>query len=89
LRRLTASDHSREHLAYAVAEVVGFGLCDGLHTIPASDPLRALSLVGANQKDGNAAIADGDLPPASLTLSPQKPSSEMCGARRPDDWFQK
>lgn len=43
--------HRRAHLAYAVAEGVGFGLLDGLRTIPASVPaLQTLSLVGGGSR---------------------------------------
>ncbi len=45
------AQHRREDLAYAVAEGVGFGLLDGLQTIPATEPpLDTLSLVGGGSR---------------------------------------
>lgn len=45
------AQHGRPDLAYAVVEGVGFGLRDGLLTIPATDPpLRTLSLVGGGSR---------------------------------------
>lgn len=77
------ADHGREHLAYAVAEGVGFGLCDGLHTIPASDPpLRALSLVGGGSRSAWWAQLLADTFGLALTVHQDSESGGAMGAAR-------
>ncbi|WP_374642098.1 xylulokinase [Hydrogenophaga sp.] len=45
------ASHERPHLAHAVAEGVGFGLLDGLRTIPPMQPpLMSLSVVGGGSR---------------------------------------
>ncbi|MGM9425453.1 xylulokinase [Hydrogenophaga sp. MI9] len=77
------AEHGREHLAYAVAEGVGFGLCDGLHTIPASDPpLRALSLVGGGSRSAWWAQLLADIFGLALTVHQDSESGGAMGAAR-------
>ena len=77
------AEHGREHLAYAVAEGVGFGLCDGLHTIPASDPpLRALSLVGGGSRSAWWAQLLADTFGLALTVHQDAESGGAMGAAR-------
>lgn len=77
------ADHGREHLAYAVAEGVGFGLCDGLHTIPASDPpLHALSLVGGGSRSAWWAQLLADTFGLALTVHQDSESGGAMGAAR-------
>ena len=77
------AEHGREHLAYAVAEGVGFGLCDGLRTIPASDPpLRALSLVGGGSRSAWWAQLLADTFGLALTVHQDSESGGAMGAAR-------
>ena len=77
------ADHGREHLAYAVAEGVGFGLCDGLRTIPASDPpLKALSLVGGGSRSAWWAQLLADTFGLALTVHQDSESGGAMGAAR-------
>ena len=75
--------HGREHLAYAVAEGVGFGLLDGLRTIPAMDPpLRSLSLVGGGSRSAWWAQLLADTFGLALTVHQDSESGGAMGAAR-------
>lgn len=77
------AQHGREHLAYAVAEGVGFGLLDGLHTMPAmSPPLHALSLVGGGSRSGWWAQLLADVLGVTLTVHQDSESGGAMGAAR-------
>jgi xylulokinase len=75
--------HTRAHLAYAVAEGVGFGLLDGLRTIPATDPpLHSLSLVGGGSRSAWWAQLLADTFGLSLTVHQDSDSGGAMGAAR-------
>jgi xylulokinase len=75
--------HGREHLAYAVAEGVGFGLLDGLRTIPAMDPpLHSLSLVGGGSRSAWWAQLLADTFGLALTVHQDSESGGAMGAAR-------
>lgn len=75
--------HGRAHLAYAVAEGVGFGLLDGLRTLPASDPpLRALSLVGGGSRSAWWAQLLADTFGLTLTVHQDSETGGAMGAAR-------
>ena len=75
--------HGREHLAYAVAEGVGFGLLDGLLTIPASDPpLKTLSLVGGGSRSAWWAQLLADTFGLTLTVHQDSETGGAMGAAR-------
>ena len=77
------AQHGREHLAYAVAEGVGFGLLDGLRTIPATDPpLRALSLVGGGSRSAWWAQLLADTFGLALTVHQDSETGGAMGAAR-------
>lgn len=77
------AEHGREHLAYAVAEGVGFGLLDGLLTIPASDPpLKTLSLVGGGSRSAWWAQLLADTFGLELTVHQDSESGGAMGAAR-------
>ena len=75
--------HSRAHLAYAVAEGVGFGLLDGLRTIPATNPpLSTLSLVGGGSRSAWWAQLLADIFGLTLTAHQDSESGGAMGAAR-------
>ena len=75
--------HGREHLAYAVAEGVGFGLLDGLRTIPATEPpLQTLSLVGGGSRSAWWAQLLADTFGLILTVHQDSESGGAMGAAR-------
>jgi len=75
--------HERPHLAYAVAEGVGFGLLDGLRTIPATDPpLHSLSLVGGGARSDGWAQLLADIFELTLTRHQDAESGGAMGAAR-------
>lgn len=75
--------HGREDLAYAVAEGVGFGLLDGLLTIPASDPpLKTLSLVGGGSRSAWWAQLLADTFGLELTVHQDSETGGAMGAAR-------
>jgi xylulokinase len=77
------AQHGREQLAYAVAEGVGFGLLDGLCTIPPADPpLRSLSLVGGGSRSAWWAQLLADTFGLSLTVHQDAESGGAMGAAR-------
>lgn len=77
------AQHGREQLAYAVAEGVGFGLLDGLRTIPPADPpLRSLSLVGGGSRSAWWAQLLADTFGLSLTVHQDAESGGAMGAAR-------
>lgn len=77
------ASHRREHLAYAVAEGVGFGLLDGLQTIPAMTPaLQTLSLVGGGSRSAWWAQLLADTFGLSLTVHQDSDSGGALGAAR-------
>lgn len=77
------AQHGREHLAYAVAEGVGFGLLDGLRTIPASEPgLSTLSLVGGGSRSDWWAQLLADTFGLSLTVHQDADNAGAAGAAR-------
>lgn len=62
---------------------MGFGLCDGLHTISASDPpLRALSLVGGGSRSAWWAQLLADTFGLALTVHQDSESGGAMGAAR-------
>lgn len=75
--------HTRAHLAYAVAEGVGFGLLDGLRTIPATEPrLSSLSLVGGGSRSAWWAQLLADTFGLTLTVHQDSESGGAMGAAR-------
>lgn len=75
--------HGREHLAYAVAEGVGFGLLDGLRTIPATEPpLTTLSLVGGGSRSAWWAQLLADTFGLTLQVHQDSESGGAMGAAR-------
>jgi xylulokinase len=75
--------HERAHLAYAVAEGVGFGLLDGLLTIPPTDPpLATLSLVGGGSRSGWWAQLLADTFGLQLRVHQDSESGGAMGAAR-------
>jgi xylulokinase len=75
--------HTRAHLAYAVAEGVGFGLLDGLSTIPATEPpLHTLSLVGGGSRSAWWAQLLADTLNLTLTVHQDSESGGAMGAAR-------
>lgn len=75
--------HEREHLAYAVAEGVGFGLLDGLRTIPPTEPpLTTLSLVGGGSRSDGWAQLLADTFGLSLTRHQDAETGGAMGAAR-------
>ena len=77
------AQHGREHLAYAVAEGVGFGLLDGLRTIPAmTPPLRSLSLVGGGSRSAWWAQLLADTFGLTLTVHQDSETGGAMGAAR-------
>ena len=77
------ASHTRAHLAYAVAEGVGFGLLDGLRTIPATQPaLDTLSLVGGGSRSAWWAQLLADIFNLTLTVHQDSESGGAMGAAR-------
>ena len=77
------ASHTRAHLAYAVAEGVGFGLLDGLRTIPATQPaLHTLSLVGGGSRSAWWAQLLADIFNLTLTVHQDSESGGAMGAAR-------
>lgn len=75
--------HGRAHLAYAVAEGVGFGLLDGLRTIPAMNPpLQSLSLVGGGSRSAWWAQLLADIFGLTLTVHQDSETGGAMGAAR-------
>lgn len=77
------AQHGRAHLAYAVAEGVGFGLLDGLRTIPPTQPpLATLSLVGGGSRSAWWAQQLADTFGLTLTVHQDSESGGAMGAAR-------
>lgn len=77
------AQHERAHLAYAVAEGVGFGLFDGLRTIPPQQPpLHSLSLVGGGARSDGWAQLLADTFGLVLTRHQDAESGGAVGAAR-------
>ena len=77
------ASHSRAHMAYAVAEGVGFGLLDGLNTIPATQPpLSTLSLVGGGSRSAWWAQLLADIFGLTLTAHQDAENGGAMGAAR-------
>ena len=77
------ASHSRAHLAYSVAEGVGFGLLDGLRTIPTTKPaLHTLSLVGGGSRSAWWAQLLADIFDLTLTVHQDSESGGAMGAAR-------
>ncbi|MBS7808473.1 xylulokinase [Variovorax sp. PCZ-1] len=77
------SSHSREHLAYAVAEGVGFGLLDGLRSIPTMNPpLQSLSLVGGGSRSEGWAQLLADILGIKLRVHQDSNNAGALGAAR-------
>lgn len=77
------AQHGRAHLAYAVAEGVGFGLLDGLRTIPPTEPpLHTLSLVGGGSRSAWWAQQLADTFGLTLTVHQDSESGGAMGAAR-------
>ena len=77
------ASHTRAHLAYAVAEGVGFGLLDGLRTIPVTEtPLSNLSLVGGGSRSAWWAQLLADTFGFTLTVHQDAESGGAMGAAR-------
>jgi xylulokinase len=77
------TQHGRAHLAYAVAEGVGFGLLDGLRTLPATEPaLHTLSLVGGGSRSAWWAQLLADTFDLTLTVHQDSESGGAMGAAR-------
>jgi xylulokinase len=77
------AQHERAHLAYAVAEGVGFGLLDGLDTIPAQQPpLQSLSLVGGGSRSDGWAQLLADVFGLALTRHQDAEAGGAMGAAR-------
>lgn len=77
------SQHERAHLAYAVAEGVGFGLLDGLRTIPPRQPaLQSLSLVGGGSRSDGWAQLLADTFGLALTRHQDAETGGAMGAAR-------
>ena len=77
------ASHTRAHLAYAVAEGVGFGLLDGLNTIPATQPpLSTLSLVGGGSRSAWWAQLLADIFGLTLTAHQDAENGGAMGAAR-------
>ncbi len=75
--------HERAHLAYAVAEGVGFGLLDGLNTIPPMQPpLHSLSLVGGGSRSDGWAQLLADTFDLALTRHRDAETGGAMGAAR-------
>lgn len=75
--------HGREALAYAVAEGVAFGLCDGLQTLGNAQPaLQCLSLVGGGARDAGWAQLLADALGLTLTLHEGAETGAALGAAR-------
>ncbi len=77
------AQHERDHLAYAVAEGVGFGLLDGLNTIPPMQPpLQSLSLVGGGSRSDGWAQLLADTFGLALTRHQDAETGGAMGAAR-------
>ncbi len=77
------AQHGREDLAYAVAEGVGFGLLDGLNTIPPMQPpLQSLSLVGGGSRSAWWAQLLADTFGLALTVHQDSETGGAMGAAR-------
>lgn len=77
------ASHTRAYLAYAVAEGVGFGLLDGLRTLPATEPpLHTLSLVGGGSRSAWWAQLLADIFDLTLTVHQDSESGGAMGAAR-------
>ncbi len=78
------AQHERAHLAYAAAEGVGFGLLDGLRTIPqpSTGPLQSLSLVGGGSRSAWWAQLLADTLNVKLTVHQDAESGGAMGAAR-------
>lgn len=75
--------HGREHLAYAVAEGVGFGLLDGLRTMPSTaTPMHSLALVGGGSRSAWWAQLLADTLGLALTVHQDSESGGAMGAAR-------
>jgi xylulokinase len=75
--------HTRDQLAYAVAEGVGFGLLDGLRTItPMSPPLQTLSLVGGGSRSPGWAQLLSNILGLSLAVHRDSSHGGALGAAR-------
>lgn len=77
------AQHERAHLAYAVAEGVGFGLLDGLRTMPPRQPaLQRLSLVGGGSRSDGWAQMLADIFGLTLTRHLDAEAGGALGAAR-------
>jgi xylulokinase len=75
--------HKRDQLAYAVAEGVGFGLLDGLHTIASKcPPSQTLSLVGGGSRSEGWAQLLADTLGLSLAVHRDSSHGGALGAAR-------
>ncbi len=75
--------HERAHLAYAVAEGVGFGLLDGLRTMSVNAPaLTTLSLVGGGSRSAWWAQLLADTLGLSLTVHQDSENAGAIGSAR-------
>lgn len=75
--------HRRAHLAYAVAEGVGFGLLDGLRAIAAQAPtLQSLSLVGGGSRSAWWAQLLADTLCLTLTVHQDSENAGAIGSAR-------
>lgn len=77
------ASHERPHLAYAVAEGVGFGLLDGLRTIPPMQPpLESLSVVGGGSRSDTWCQLLADILGLTLTRHQDAEAGGAMGAAR-------
>jgi xylulokinase len=75
--------HTRSHLAYAVAEGVGFGLLDGQRTLsPTTPALTTLSLVGGGSRSAWWAQLLADTLGLSLTVHQDSENAGAIGSAR-------
>jgi xylulokinase len=75
--------HKRDQLAYAVAEGVGFGLLDGLHTIASQcPPSQTLSLVGGGSRSEGWAQLLANILGLSLAVHRDSSHGGALGAAR-------
>ena len=76
------SQHERSHMAYAVAEGVGFGLLEGMQTLHNSTSLQALSLVGGGARSDWWAQLLADIFNVSLNIHAGAETGAALGAAR-------
>ena len=77
------AQHTRAHLAYAVAEGVGFGLLDGLRTLSAQfNGRQSLSLVGGGSRNAWWAQLLADTLDVSLTVHQDSENAGAIGGAR-------